>query len=92
MGAKLVGPKGKGTGKGKKGGGNVPLNTGLVSVNLTVSVAKALLGSLNSGIALSPNDAKIVSLAVVRALSTGPISKKKSGKKIGKKVVGKKVA
>jgi hypothetical protein len=91
MGAKLVGPKGKGNGKGKKGGGNVPANTGLISVNLTVSVAKALLGSLTTGIAPPQDVAKTVALALVRALSVGPITKKKSGKKIGKKVVGKKV-
>jgi hypothetical protein len=90
MGAKLVGPKGNGN--GKKGGGNIPLNTGLVSVNLTVSVAKALLGSLTTGVALPQDVAKTVALAVVRALSAGPITKKKSGKQIGKKVVGKKVA
>jgi hypothetical protein len=92
MGAKLVGPKGNGNGNGKKGGGNIPLNTGLVSVNLTASVAKALLGSLTTGVALPQDVAKTVALAVVRALSAGPITKKKSGKQIGNKVVGKKVA
>ncbi len=92
MGAKLIGPKGKGTGKGKKGGGNVPTNTGLISVNLAVGVAKTLLGSLTTGIAPPQDVAKTVALALVRALSVGPITKKKSGKKIGKKVVGKKGA
>jgi hypothetical protein len=98
MGA-IVGPKGKG--KGKKGGGNVPINTGLISVNITVPVAKALLGSLTTGSAPPQNVAKAVSLALVRALSVGPVTKKKSKKSVkkgvvkkvvGKKVVGKKVA
>jgi hypothetical protein len=85
MGGKLVGPKGK----GKKGGGNVPINTGLICVNLTVPVAKALLGSLQTGIAPAADVTKAVSLAIVRALSVGPVTKKKSKKSVKKGVVKK---
>ncbi len=87
MGGKLIGPKGKG--KGKKGGGNVPINTGLICVNLTVPVAKALLGSLQTGIAPAADVTKAVSLAIVRALSVGPVTKKKSKKSVKKGVVKK---
>ena len=87
MGGKLVGPKGKGKGKGKKGGG-VPINTGLICVNLTVPVAKALLGSLQTGIAPAADVTKAVSLAIVRA-SVGPVTKKKSKKSVKKGVVKK---
>jgi hypothetical protein len=81
MAAKSPGNKG-----GKGGGGNLP-NTARIQVSLTVADAKTLLASLTTGAAPPTNVAKVIALAVVRALSGGGSGKGKGkgkGKPTGK--------